>query len=335
MRMQTSERLAQYYDFDDAIVGAISDTAEWQNKLGYNELANHYGIAEGPRRAAAIGMRHSVEYLDFTPVTDYDDTHMRLLHTPMGIPVDPSTIMRAMRLFGSDPTVPLRLVGSPALAGNTANRIPLRDLPAVAHGKLEKAVEPSITILIGRANVVSLDTLGYSYGADAAASSATVAARYGFEVTNGVWIESAAMKQRSIVGLLKDFMNSGSELERYVNQTESQPLYEARTAARNDIGYFLGLARLSNVAITKALAIGSFEQRVDNALSSHPELTVTIGWGTQSELTDADDVSIIIQSQRSKFGRHRVDGLELTDMHHAGGDDIDLHAAMMLQGLAK
>lgn len=96
-----------------------------------------------------------------------------------------------------------------------------------------------------------------------------------------------------------------------------------------------GLFRASNAAIGNALAHDGFATRVRDALSTHPELKVTVAWGTVSELVPNDTVEDALDSLRNldpQIGS-RVSRMALEGMHHAGADDIDLHVAMVSQGL--
>lgn len=340
MWMTTAERLQQYYEFDELIVGAISEAAEGQNQRSFIELADEYGLTDGARPIPSYVTQdkqpfdyslRKVEYIDLQPKGDHDQTRARLLFTPMGISVDQSIAMRAIRMFAAEPTERLIVVGSPARIGNNANLIRLGDIPLVCMGKLRHVVEPTLKLLSDK-GVTKVDTLGYSYGANPAATAAAEAARFSLQANRGVWAEPTAVVRRGIPQLVADFASSGPELDNYVKAANSRPLNEAREAANTPLAWAGGMLRLSNIAIARTLSQDSFEKRVVEALKSVPDLKTTLAWGTSSELTDHSRMEEIVNRLRKKFPT-RVGAIALEGMHHAGGDDIDLHAAIMLQGL--
>ena len=341
--MTTRERLHDYYEFDESIMDAVAEAAEWQNQRSFLELAEQYGLTDGPlplghyrprnqRPFEASGVsRRSLEYIELRPQTDHDETRARLLFTPMGISVDESIAMRAMRLHAAEPTERLVVVGSPAKLGNRNNILRLGDLPHVARGYLDHVVAPALRQLKNM-GVKRVSTLGYSYGAETAATAAAEAGKFDLEATHGSWAEPPAVTNRAPWQLLKDFQRSGDVLQRYVDQAESRPLNEARELARDDVRWLGGMGRLSNIAIGAMLSRDGFERRAREALTVQPELHATLAWGTVSEITDNDRMETIVADLRADFPL-RVGAIAVDGMHHAGGDDIDLHAAIMLQGL--
>jgi hypothetical protein len=339
--MTTTERLQQYYEFDESIVGAISEVAESQNRRSFINLAEEFGLTDGAlplpvyqteRDKPFDDSMRRVEYIDLQPRRDYDETRARLLFTPMGISVDQSIAMRAMRLFAADPTERLIVVGSPARLGNNANLVRLGDMPLVWAGKLNHVVAPALKLL-RKKGISNVATLGYSYGADTAVTAAAEAERYSLQANQGVWAESPAVLNRGTPRLISDFTSSGSELDNYVKAANSRPLNEAREAADASLAWAGGMLRLSNIAIAHMLSRDSFGKRAMHAFKRAPELRATLAWGTSSELTDNDRMEDIVTTLRKKFPS-RVGAIALEGMHHAGGDDIDLHAAIMLQGLS-
>lgn len=338
--MNVEKRIAEYYQFDEEILQAVSATATRQNNLSFSELADQHGIGDGPEQVKpSVASNRTIEFYQLNPNGDYDESLLRICQAPMGIPADKSMAMRAMRLFASDPTVPLMIVGSPASIGNRANRLKLDELREVSRGNLIPAVIPILQFIMNR-SVAEIEVVGYSYGADAGAAMMTAAGRFGLKAKRGVLIEPAGIKKQSVYSLAKSFGASGAELEGYVDRTESKPLFEARNRNQTAVAGFNGFARwaggflrASNLAITSGLARGTFGSQLNDALSTTEQSKVAVAWGSSSELVD---VPAITQTVRSLNDDHygRVFPLEIIGMHHGGGDDIDLHAAMVLQGLS-
>ncbi len=339
--MSTAERLLDYYDFDETVVQAVSEAAERQNQKSFMELADEYGLSDGAEPLAQFKTQRErpffdsirwLEYIDLVPKHDYDEARARLLFTPMGIPVDESIAMRAIRMFEADPSERLMVVGSPARLGNNANILRLGDMYPVSRGDLRHAVGPALRQL-QHDDVYSLTTLGYSYGAETAATAAAEASKFGIAACRGVWVEPPAVVNRSVRQLLSQFRHAGHRLDEYVTAPQSRPLIEARELAdKGFMRYAGGMGRLSNMAIATTLSKDTFEPRVRSALKAQQELDVTIAWGTASEITPHERMVRMVEDLQGEFPL-RVGALAVEGMHHAGGDDIDLHAAIMLQGM--
>lgn len=333
MHMTTAERVSTYYPFDGDILEIVSETADRQNKLGYTALAGEYGITYKSEPIENEYGRQLLSYLRITPKEDYDERKVRVYHAPMGIPADENMAMRAIRLFGADSSEQLMVIGNPAAIGRKENLLPRKALLKVWRGDLKPAVAPLLQYLNSE-NISEVVDLGYSYGADKAVTSSEAAASYDIESTQGVYIEPAAVISRSLARLLADFKSTEPELARYIAQTASPALEEARALA--DTGftrYVGGLLRMGNIAIAHALTKPFFETRLRRALEAQPNLRTVVAWGSESELTPTQPVEDSTLITRLMYGRDSVKPMELKGMHHAGGDDIDLHAAIILQGL--
>lgn len=344
----TIERLSSYQIFDEDVVERVAQVAHDQNRSSFAELADQHGLQDGPQRFRAPEQRSPLEYVHFQPAGDYDETKVRLLMTPMNTPVDNNMAMRALRLFAADPSAPLVVAGAPAAIGNRSNLPNLRELPKIWQGDLRALVRPALRYLMDETDALWIDAIGYSYGADAAASAAAEALEYTLEVDRAVLMEPASTADRGLLKLGQAFQSSEAPLQGYVDATESQPLFEARR--QSDVGmarYLGGLMRLSNVAIAHALSSNSFPARVAQALDAQPALRTTIVWGQNSELADGQNLAAAVADLHKRYGRFRevygtaryhygqprVNSLVVPNMHHAGADDIDLHAALVLQSL--
>lgn len=316
--MTTAEKLTQYYPFSEETLAAVEDTAERQNRYSFRELADQLGIDNAHIRTNIDGK--AVEYLHIQPGDPASDA-VRVLFSPMGNGLRENIVMRAMRLAEADNPEHLFVIGSPAHIGNPNNLLTRRERVAVAGGHFEPLSYPILDVL-SRRQIQRVDALGYSLGATAAQGLVLAASDYGIETDKAVFAEPANTQERSLFRLLKDFAASGKELDQYVQQSESTPLNEAIDAARDDIRFFAGLARLSNVAIARGLAKNTFDADNDLILNGQPNVQITSVFAEHSTL--------------AKLGKEddlRIGRIMLRGAHHAAGDDIDLHAAIMLQGL--
>lgn len=331
--MNTVERLQEYYDFDQSVLDGVAQAADEQNRLGFLDLAQKYGIESGPELVAGSRLSRPFEILTLKPDDDYNEDHARILHLPMSMPIDASMAMRSLRLFASDPTEQLIVVGNPGAIGNKTGKLRARVLWPVARGDLSPTVKPLLNYLYSH-KIKTTDQLGYSYGADKAATASSCAADYDILVNHGVWVEAAACLRRGPIKLVKDFSKAGADMNQIVQSCASPPLMEARAIADTGVLRYLGgLARLSNLAIGGALAYDGFIKRAAEALKRQPDMRAMLAWGTLSRLTDSSVMENLTVSLRQNNEIQRVGAMVVRGMSHGGGDDIDLHAAIMLQGL--
>lgn len=333
--MTTGERLSQYYDFSPETVEQVSEAADWQNRHSFSYLARAYRIGDTLETIEPQAGVKSIEIATLKPHQGFDATHMRIYHLPMGNALSPNMIMHGMRLFAADPTEQLMLVGNPSRPGSNAGRIGLKAAAQVARHKDLSPVNTTLLHHLQRLGIASVDHIGYSYGADKAVAAAVASAEAGQQVRHGVFVEPVAVADRSLPRLARRFGCSARALPRYVKQADSPPYQAVRDqeSRLTLLSYSLGLARITNMAIAVALGKASFAERVEEALETQPKMKAALGWGTASELTLDEPMQRISGELQQSFGSERVRALRLQGMHHAGGSDIDLHAAIILEGL--
>lgn len=179
--------------------------------------------------------------------------------------------------------------------------------------------------------------MGYSCGAEKAVIAALTASDYGIHVKKDVFMEPVALTDRGMPKLLKDFRSAEPELARY--QAASQVLFskqsESSTYLKEKvefIKYVAGLLRVSNLAIEHFMAHKEFGYGLHTAMSRQPEMAAQVVRGTNSELSLEAAFNSVMDPLEQRF-YPRLGRMIMNGMHHAGGDDIDLHTAMVLQGL--
>lgn len=330
--MSTESRLESYGVFVPEVVATVSEVADQQNQYSFQDLADTYGVADGAQRYTSPRHNRSIEYLRILPKVDYAHDDVRIYFTPMATPIDENIAMRCMRMFATMPNKPLYVFGAPAGIGNNANLLLRQDVVPVWDGNFS-LVNRDILRFLDSQKVNDFDIMGYSFGAERAIALTETAFAGEFEVNHLAISEPVSVTKRSLLTLLRDFISAGAKLQKYVDDSESMALIEARK--NSDIGmarYFGGLLRASNIAITHAISMGRFEERMTKALKMS-EANATVIWGGKSELVDDEATGRAVNILQETFGDQRVRPLRIPNMHHAGGDDIDLHAAMMLQSV--
>jgi hypothetical protein len=332
----TNYRLESYEAFEPDIIKRVSMAADEQNTLAFSELVNSYGVGDGPQLVEPYAdAKYPIEVLSLKPIKDidYDQSTARVMFAPFGNAVTPSIAVRALRLFAADDAEQLLVVGNPALPVRRAERWPVS-----GGGKVDRAgrkqlvqnnlvphVEPILRYLNSEGiENVSLFT-GYSFGADLAAEATLQSNNYDIDTKSSVLLEPGGTTRRSVFSLLRAFSESSKHLERYINTTDSSPYRSAVHLTSGNLAlYAAGLARPTNIASARALAMGRFAETVNQITEVSPHTGLTVGWCEQSEVVDGQELN---EQLSPNVGR-----IALKRAHHAVGDDIDVHAALVLQG---
>lgn len=332
---ETRLKLEKYEAFEPEIIEQVVDAADWQHKHRFSELADYYGVPDGPQLAEPYpGAKHPIEVLEFDPVGyEPENEAVRVLFAPFGNAVTKNIAMRAMRLFQADDSQRLLVIGNPALPGRRAKSWPVQGAGKVdlagrqqmAQGDLLPRAEPVLQYLNSQqVEEVALFT-GYSWGADLAASATLHSEEYGITTNSSVLLEPGGTSERSVFGLAKAFVKSGEHLERYINSVDSAAYKTAvYQTAGNSALFGAGLLRPTNIASARALARGKFLETVNAIADKNSINSVTVGWCGKSEIVNGQELA---ENLNPKIGR-----IVLERAHHAVGDDIDVHAAAVLQG---
>ena len=336
----TSDRLQTYYDFDSQVLENISRSAYDQNQLSFRELATKYGIADGPSVVTGPLGAHPLEILEFVPAMEYDSNYSRIYHTGIGNSVGGPLRMHGLRLFGADPTQRLIMIGNPSSLGHAPGKISFRQSGAIMR---TKSLAPAVSGLheyLSLRGIKFAAHIGYSYGADKALTASATAFHYGQTVDKLVAVEPVTIAPQNLPSLLKKFIATRHQQRRYVEQSDSKPYDELwhDDSLFKFAAYSAGLLRLSNIAVAQVLTRGGYSTRLKQALNADSDLQAVTAWGTKSELI-SDSLAYVTLSRLAKHndnsGRVRSSFMRLKGMHHAGADDIDLHAAIFLEALSR
>lgn len=322
----TAERLKSYYPFDTHVIDSVVDVADKLNRQSWEDIQK--GIPETIKYSPSRGK--NIEVLDITP-KDYDDTYVYYL--PMANSLDANMSFRLAVLKAVLPTKRLIAAGNPSAPGLGKGKVSLWNMPKVAHGDLRPKIDPVLRYLDSK-DINSTTNVGYSLGADLAVTATIHADKYDHQVSQQTLMEPASVKKRSLRGLGGDFASSEPPLEGYVKATESEAYREARHQANEQahgkLGFMLGLGRPSNLAISKALTHDKFESRVWDSMYRQSDISTTIVSGTASELSNYELMLGVVDRLQKTFG-DRLNYIPLQGQKHAMGDDVFLHAAMVLQ----
>lgn len=322
-----------YHHFDEDIHEAVARAASDQDTLSFAELADLYNLDDAVQTADYDG--RPVQSVTFKPEGDFDETRAQVYHVPFAISLDPNTLMRLMRLHAAKPSEQLISYSNPGTIGQPGGKLKPTDLWHIARTHdLSPAVAPQQADLANR-GITSVDRLGYSAGT----LQALAAMEHDdtIETRAGILVEPVAVAKQSLLKLAGSFMGSGSEVWNYINQTDSQPYTGVRSkkVAGIDVGlinYSIGIGRATNLVNAREMARGGIFHRAYEVLRHNQADSLTFAWGTESEISKPELIARQITHLQERYGE-RVQSIELEGMHHAGGDDINLHALIMTQAL--
>ncbi len=335
--------LRRYYQFDEDILDNVSAAAASQDNLDYLSLAESFGSVNGATYSELYAdhiKRHDRDHRRIvlrwlrSPHHAEESAPTRVLFAPFALSADQNIAMRAMRTMATiDDGAPMMVVGAPNMLNRMSDRLNRRERRIVSHGEFRPLTVPVLNYLSAQA-LRHVEFMGYSYGAEVAAQAAADAHEFDINVDKAVLIEPVAVANRSVISLLQDFLKSGERLEEYVQAADSPVLNEARQLAdEGKLRYIGALLRPTNIAIARGLSKAGFMTRVSRALQSQQDMRVVVGWGKLSELSRPENQRAQTNLLRAMHKPKRVVSMPLEGMHHAGGDDINLHAAIMAQGL--
>ncbi len=321
----------EYYGhtlFDPEVLLQVQDIAEQQSDLSYAEL-----LAQNHIDSLVEQTAEGLYYVQINPTSEYDERRRRVYFTPMATPPDENMLVRALRWFPAQADVPLLIVGSPAGLKLPSQRLSANERSALKQGDLAATVVPLLRHLEAR-SVEQADFMGFSFGADRALTAARDAHLHGVNVGRAIWAEPVRIVERSLLALARSFGSAGDHLEAAIARSETTALLEA--VNRSDIGmarYIGGLLRPTNIAIARGLTRDTFEADAKKAKLHQPDMTATLAWGQRSEISLDGPMQVLSQELRHAYGVHNFNALSIPRMRHADGDDLNLHAAIMLQGL--
>lgn len=333
--MSEVERLQAFYPFDDYVLARIEQVARGQENISWPNYARRLDLPSPkifcPKNAKPI------EILDIKP-KDTADT--LVYHLPMGCLLDSNMMAHVSTLAQVQFDKRIIAVSNPGQPFRGSGKLSLIDALRVYRGNLTPTVEPTLEYLDSE-RIESASHVGISYGADKAAAAAETAPlqRFGQEVTGLVMVEPVSVATRGttrIIGLVKlgrIFQSTSAYGDKYLEpvRKRSRAFTSAEELKESELGYGLGLARLSNLAIAAALAQDGFEGRLERAMLISARMKAGLSWGTASEFDTYSEREHMAKRLQTKYGKGRVKTLPLKDQTHSMNLDIFLNAAIISQ----
>lgn len=325
--MNTSERLQAYHAFPVAITDRIEEIAEQQRSMDFRSFL----VLQGIEDIAAYKTGNAV--LDLIPKGDFDETRARVVHLPMANGLDSNQLYKVATLFAVDPTVRMIATANPSGPGYRSGVVGHSDRRLVAHGDYYPTVEPALRYI--NANRISLvDNIAGSYGVNKANAATIAASRYDHVVDKMVHVDPANLIDRRPSELGAAFHDSVKPLRGYTDAPAVPAYRAARDESVRGWRYNLGLIRLTNIAVTRGLTLGDYQEQTEAALDAQPGMSLHAVWGSESELCIDGVMSNIVDSLEYQYG-DRMSHLRLPGQKHAMMGDLHLEAAVVYDALAR
>lgn len=328
----TSERLSQYYDFDECVLAVADEIAGVQRSMDWRDFLQYCNMQADPDRS--LIQERGTDFVVFRPRGDYDETKARVMFAQMATALKPDFAFQAATVFAYDQTSPLLAIANPGGFDHDANTIKSRDLLKVARGDLLPAVTPTLEMIGRLANERGLERVSYigaSYGSEKAVAAARYANDYDHKPEGVTALEPPAVVRRSLPRLAKAFFDCGGHLQEARDSSNSPAFSQAVAESGNTLGYVLGLARASNIASSLYIARGEFQRDAEAAMDSNGEMRMTITWGSESELALDGLVAKLTEDLSGQYGPERVKSIRIPSGYHSMTNNIHLQAALVTQ----
>jgi len=324
-----SSRL-ESFGIDDSVIGPVLEVHGKLGLLGYQELIARHPIEEVT--VPATREQSAFQLLVYTPQSDHDEHYARVVHAPIFLGPDANARVRTIWLATAEPNTKLFFTASPTTITSPYNKLNHEGRIRVARGNTEPLVTPLLRYL-EREKITTVEQIGYSFGGLTAATGSRLSPEYGITTVEGIFAEPAAVAMYGLLKLARNFNGTAKPFDEYVQATQSKALHEAKDVSRrNKIHYLLGFFGLTNMAIARCLAQPIFEDQVIGALQKNKDMYAAIAHGTKSELSTTEEMQAVLKRIEgiADVGA-RVVGITMNGMYHSGGEDLNLHLALLLQ----
>ncbi len=324
--MTTAERLAGYYPFAESTIAAVSEFAERQSRYeNYSDFLAAAGATDTVK--LQFDGYHPVECIDIRP-DEHDPAEALIYHLPMANPLDANQLYQISTIAGLHPNKRIIATGNPSAGPYKGAQLNRPQRKAVAKGNLTPVVTPLIKY-VEEQDIDKVQEVGYSYGAKRAQSAAAAAE---YSVSDLVLLEPVVGK-RLLLKLGYDFIRTGKPLKGYVDAVELPTFKDARHDSVTPAQFNRSIFSLSNIAIARALTRPDFANSTSDAFLEHPEMQLTVAWGSESEMAKDKLLRESIR-QMSEYRSGQIYSMRMVGQRHALANDIHLQAAIIFEALS-
>jgi hypothetical protein len=334
--MSVAELLVEKYDFGPDLAAEIGDLAASQARSFGDYGAFLESVGANNLTTKQYDGYKPLQVLDIRP-KDYDPRRALLVNVAMANSLDPNQRVQIATIASANPGRRILAYGNPGAPApfKTKSRLlKLHQIPAVAGGNFSATTDPILKHL-NEEGIEVVDQYGYSYGevattdimqrADQETGTALV-----YDTARAVdWVKK--WKLRGGLRLLGAFNSTGEPMQDYVEESGFEPYLDARADSPQLVGYVLGVARPSNIAVGLGITGSSYVEETTKALNAQPNAKYVAGWGTKSEFNIDGVTERAVETLSTEFGSQVV--LRPVDAHHSGANNIYLQAALVKEAL--
>lgn len=316
----------EYYPFSPETVNHIESWREEVNG-SYDSYGQYFEAVGGEIKTIHSHNRAQyIQVLDIRP-DEHDPQEALVVHLPMANPLDPNMRFQVAAIADACKDKRVISLANPSGPGRKYDTLSKDERSRLVGGD-NSVLALGYAAYIESERIAHTKEYGYSYGVDKVLGSVAIAAA---DVRRAFLLEPASVERRSVLSLAKAFGDTEKALQEYVEAGDMPIFEEARDDSIGLAAYSIGLARLTNLAIAKTIAKGNFTQQLNGALRNKSELEVTVGWGTETELSDSSALYSIIKDARKKHGDNRVKAVSLLGQKHAIANNVPLQAALVYE----
>jgi len=309
----------QTIDFVDSVYATINHD---------NYKPNHLEIINFPTEVN----KKPVQIIDYQP-KDYLET--TVFNLPMGNGFNPNMLFWVDVLKHTLIDQRIVVFSNPAEPKQPYGNYKVSALKKILSGDKTPLIRAQIDYL-KQQKINEINQIGYSLGTEKSLVLSYFAHDYDLKINHSMIVEPVSVLTRNLINLAQDFILSGKDLKKYIEQADSEKYLEKFNQASKegfgDIGYVLGILRLSNLVIAKILGEGNFENLLMSSLNTQSEMTANIVWGQKSLICQHNHILEITNTLAAKFPQ-RIKTMVLKNESHALADNIFLFSAIIKQNL--
>jgi hypothetical protein len=318
--------LQEFQVFDRHTIDFVNSIYEIINHNNYR--SNHSEIINFPTEVN----KKPIQIIDYKP-RDYSET--TIFNLPMGNGFNSNMLFWIDVLKHTLTDQRIIVFSNPAEPKQSNGNYKVSALKKILNGDKTPLIKPQIEYL-KQQKINEINQIGYSLGTEKSLVLSYFAQNYDLKINHSMIVEPVSVLKRNLVNLAQDFIRSGKELKKYIEQAESKKYLEKFNQASKEgfgnTGYVLGILRLSNLVMAKILAEGNFENLLISSLNTQSEMTANIIWGQKSLICQHNHISEITKRVATKFPT-RIKTMILKDEGHALADNIFLFSAIIKQNL--
>jgi len=199
--------------------------------------------------------------------------------------------------------------------------------------------QPELAVLsqidyLRKKQIKQINLVGYSLGAEISILMSLVANNLNSIIDRLIVIEPVGVSKRNIFQLALDFIKAGQQIEPYLEQANStlylEKFQQASRQGYGEIGYILGILRLSNIILSHEMSLGNLEVKLQKSLDKNPNMKVAATWGDDSEICYHNSMVEIMNDLQNKHPS-RIQKNIIEKGKHALGDNIFLLNAIIFK----